>query len=106
MMSKSIAIASVVAALAVATVGFAQAPAGAPAATNPAPASAPAASTQSAKPATPTAGGPGMVWVNKTTKSYLCSTDKRYGKTKNGEYLPEADAKSQGFHPAHGKACQ
>ena len=60
-----------------------------------------------AKAAAAAAGsGPGMVWVNKATKTYHCSTDKWYGKTKNGEYLSETDAKTQGFHAAHGKACQ
>jgi hypothetical protein len=159
-MSKSIAIASLAAALALATVSFAQAPAGAPAGTTglckdgsyysgatrkgacaghkgvkawygatnaagsaataapatAAPASAaasaaaPAAATKSAKStasgAAAAAGGPGMVWVNKATKTYHCSTDKWYGKTKSGEYLSETDAKTQGFHAAHGKACQ
>jgi len=160
-MSKSIAIASLAAALALATVSFAQAPAGAPAgttglckdgsyysgatrkgacaghkgvkawygaataasgsasatapataapATAAAPAAAPAPATKSAK-STPSGaaaagGGPGTVWVNKATKTYHCSTDKWYGKTKNGEYLSETDAKTQGFHAAHGKACQ
>lgn len=152
-MSKSIAIASLAAALSLATGSFAQAPAGAPAgttglckdgsyysgatkkgacaghkgvkqwfgATAAAPASgsaaapaAPAPAASAARPAkaAPPAGSgaagaaPGMVWVNKSTKTYHCSTDKWYGKTKNGEYLAEADAKSQGFHASHGKTCQ
>jgi hypothetical protein len=103
-MSKSIAIAALTAALALTTVGLAQAPATA------APAAAPAAATSSAKPtdsrSAAAGGGPGMVWVNKGTKTYHCSTDKWYGKTKNGAYLSETDAKTQGFHAAHGKACR
>jgi hypothetical protein len=104
-MSKSIAIAALTAALALTTVSLAQAPAGA----TKAPAAAPAAATSSAKPTdsrSAAPGGPGMVWVNKGTKTYHCSTDKWYGKTKNGAYLSETDAKTQGFHAAHGKACQ
>ncbi len=75
----------------------------APAASAPA-AAAPAASAAS----TPVApgGGPGMVWVNKSSKVYHCSNDKWYGKTKNGAYLSVADATAQGYHPDHGKACQ
>jgi hypothetical protein len=146
-MSKSIGIAALVAALALASVSFAQAPAGAPAgstglckdgsyysgankkgacaghqgvkewygaaaAATTTGSATPAAAAKPAKTAAAPAtvatpgGGPGMVWVNKSTKAYHCSTDKWYGKTKDGEYRSEADAKAEGFHAAHGKACQ
>ena len=47
-------------------------------------------------------GGPGKVWVNSGTKHYHCEGTKFYGKTKEGEYMTEADAKAKGFK---GKAC-
>ena len=79
-----------------------------------APASAPATSsastkgTSSAPPSERTAaagGGAGKVWVNTDSKVYHCEKDALYGKTKQGEYMTEAQAKASGARAARGKEC-
>ena len=50
-------------------------------------------------------GGAGKVWLNDKSNVYHCMGDPAYGKTKKGEYLSEAEAKTKGGHASHGKAC-
>jgi len=65
-------------------------------------------STKPAKPARtlPPAQTPpqkGMVWVNKDTKIYHVEGDRYYGRTKNGEWMTEEDAKKAGCRPVKTK---
>ncbi|MGI8770962.1 MAG: hypothetical protein ACR2JE_05970 [Acidobacteriaceae bacterium] len=41
----------------------------------------------------------GMVWANSNSKVYH-KDDKYYGKTKNGQFMTEADAQKAGYHMA------
>lgn len=82
----------------------APAPTPAPAAT-PAPAPARTAKSSTANMAQAPGGGAGMVWLNTPTNVYHCPGSRYYGKTKEGKYMTEAQAKAAGAHPDHGKAC-
>jgi hypothetical protein len=81
-------------------------------------AAAPAASTAAAAPAKAASkastatkeqapgGGPGMVWLNTESNVYHCPGSQYYGKTKQGAYMTEADAKAKGAHADHNRPCK
>jgi hypothetical protein len=66
------------------------------------PAAQPAPTSRQTSPAP---AGPGQVWVNTASKVYHCPGTRWYGKTKQGNYMSEAEARAQGARPDHGKAC-
>jgi hypothetical protein len=88
-----------------ATSTAAPAKSGAAAPTSSAPMSATPAPTKSASAAPAAGGGAGKVWVNTDSKVYHCEKDSMYGKTKQGEYMTEAQAKASGARPSRGKEC-
>jgi hypothetical protein len=57
------------------------------------------AATAAAQPAATTTGN-GMVWVNTDSGIYHKSGSRYYGKTKQGKYMPEADAVKAGYRAA------
>jgi hypothetical protein len=88
--------------------------AAAPAAAKSAAAAAPATASQTAKSSAKTltanmtpapGGGPGMVWLNTDSNIYHCPGSQFYGKTKQGAYMSEADAKAKGAHADHNHPC-
>ena len=67
----------------------------------------PSSKRQPPKPAATAApgGGPDKVWVNTGTSVYHCPGDRYYGKTKDGRYMTEKDAKAAGAKGPKGKTC-
>jgi len=68
-------------------------------------------STQgAAKAAQPNAAPPKAmqtrVWVNRDTKVYHCPGGLYYGKTRNGEFMEEAQARGYGIRAAQGEGCK
>jgi hypothetical protein len=51
-------------------------------------------------------GGPGLVWLNTDSNVYHCPGSSYYGKTKQGAYMTEADAKAKGAHADHNRPCK
>jgi cytoskeletal protein RodZ len=74
-----------------------QAPAGDSNAAAPASTSAPVSKPAPAPKPSP---GAGTVWVNTDSGIYHKPGTKWYGKTKQGKYMTEADAKKAGYRPA------
>ena len=48
---------------------------------------------------------PRLVWVDPASNIYHCSGDLAYGRTRNGEYMSENDAKANGARAFQGRKC-
>lgn len=46
-----------------------------------------------------------QVWVNTSSGVYHCPGTRWYGKTKQGKYLSECEARKEGYRPAYGHPC-
>lgn len=49
--------------------------------------------------------GPDKVWVNTATNVYHCPGARFYGRTKEGRYMTEPQARTSGAHPSRGQTC-
>lgn len=66
----------------------------------------PVSLTQSHNPNSKDFGNPDVkVWVNTSSHVYHCPGEGRYGKTKHGEYMVQAEAQKKGNRPAYEKVC-
>lgn len=61
--------------------------------------------TQAAGAAAAAGGKPDEVWAMPAAKTYACRGDADYGKSREGQYMSEQDARSKGMHPAAGSTC-
>jgi hypothetical protein len=48
---------------------------------------------------------PNKVWVNLSSHVYHCPGDRYYGRTNNGKYMTEPEAKTAGAHAPRGESC-
>ncbi len=48
---------------------------------------------------------PNKVWLNASSKVYHCPPDRYYGRTKDGKYLTEPEARATGAHGPRGAKC-
>ncbi|HEX4542820.1 MAG TPA: hypothetical protein VH114_06605 [Candidatus Acidoferrum sp.] len=60
----------------------------------------PASKPVAAQKPAPPANSAGLVWVNTESGVYHKRGTRWYGKTKQGKYMTEADAKKAGYHAA------
>lgn len=52
-------------------------------------------------------GNPNVkVWVNTASGVYHCPGTRWYGRTKQGEYMTQAEARKKGHRPAYGRVCR
>jgi hypothetical protein len=46
------------------------------------------------------------VWVNTRSGVYHCPASECYGRTKEGEYMTQAEAQKNGYRPVGGRSCR
>lgn len=71
------------------------------------PAEPPGAPTPAAGAAGPELGDPDVrVWVNTNSGVYHCRGTRWFGRTKQGEYMTQREAREKGNRPAYGSVCR